>query len=148
MLTLGIAANVVVFGLVDGLFLRLVPLPGREHLVYINDPSPTLRTSRSFSINYGVRPWGAEPPKLFDGLTLYDGEKFDLSDGPVRRVDGADGHARLRRRPRRAAVLGRSFTPRRRSPDAARVVAHQRGRVAQSVRRGAGRARTRARALS
>ena len=56
MLTMGIAANVAVFALVDGLFLRPFPFPNPDRLVYINTAAPngtsmssgsTIRTSTS-----------------------------------------------------------------------------------------------------
>ena len=40
MLSLGIAANVVVFSLVSGLFLKPFPFPEADRLVYINETAP------------------------------------------------------------------------------------------------------------
>src|SRR5262245_45149602 len=40
MLALGIAANVVVFGLLNGLFLRPFPFPNPDRLVYFNETAP------------------------------------------------------------------------------------------------------------
>ena len=40
MLSLGIAANVAVFSLVDGLFLRPFPFPQPDRLVYFNETAP------------------------------------------------------------------------------------------------------------
>ena len=42
MLALGIGANVAVFSLINGLFLRPFPFPEPERLVYINEAAPTL----------------------------------------------------------------------------------------------------------
>ena len=40
MLTIGIAANIVVFSLVSGLFLRPFPFPHADRLIYINETAP------------------------------------------------------------------------------------------------------------
>ena len=40
MLALGIAANVAVFSLINGLFLRPLPFPNAERLVYLNETAP------------------------------------------------------------------------------------------------------------
>ena len=49
MLTLGIAASVTVFGLINGLFLRPFPFPEPERLVYVNEKAPRWTSSTSGS---------------------------------------------------------------------------------------------------
>ena len=122
MLTLGIAANVVVFGLVNGLFLRPFPFPDPERLVYINETAPRWNLE-VVGVNYPDFVQWREGAKLFDGLALYDGDSFNLSDGAgAERIEGAtvtyDFATVLGVRP----ILGRSFTPEEDRPNAARVV--------------------------
>ena len=122
MLTLGIAANVVVFGLVNGLFLRPFPFPDPERLVYINETAPRWNLE-VVGVNFPDFVQWRQGSKLFDGIALYDGESFNVSDGAgAERIEGArvthDFAAVLGVRP----VLGRTFTPEEDRPKAERVV--------------------------
>jgi predicted permease len=122
MLTLGIAANVVVFGLFNGLFLRPFPFPDPERLVYINETAPRWNLE-VVGVNYPDFVQWREGAKLFEGLALYDGESFNLSDGAgAERIEGAtvtyDLATVLGVRP----IVGRSFTPEEDRPNAQRVV--------------------------
>ena len=122
MLTLAIAANVVVFSLVNGLFLRPFPFPEPERLVYINETAPRWNLE-VVGVNYPDFVQWREGARLFDGLALYDGESFNLSDGAgAERIEGAtvtyDFGTVLGVRP----ILGRTFTPEEDRPNAQRVV--------------------------
>jgi predicted permease len=122
MLALGIAANVVVFGLVNGLFLRPFPFAEPERLVYINMKAPRWNLD-VVGINYPDFHQWRGGIRSFDGIALYDGDSFNLSDGgPAERVDGArvtyDFADVLGVRP----LLGRMFTADEDRPKAAPVV--------------------------
>jgi hypothetical protein len=122
MLSLGIAANVVVFGLVNGLFLRPFPFAAPDRLVYINMKAPRWNLE-VVGINYPDFHTWREGVQLFDGIALYDGDSFNLSDGNgAERIDGAvvtyEFADVLGVRP----ILGRMFTADEDKPKAARVV--------------------------
>jgi predicted permease len=122
MLALGIAANVVVFGLVNGLFLRPFPFPNPDRLVYINETAPRWNLDVT-GINYpDFVQWRSEA-KLFEAIALYNGESFNLADGTgAERIEGAsvthDFAAVLGVQP----ILGRMFTVEEDRPKAERVV--------------------------
>jgi predicted permease len=122
MLTLGIAANVVVFGLVNGLFLRPFPFPEPDRLVYINETAPRWNLE-VVGVNFPDFVQWRQGARLFEHIALYDGESFNLSDGTgAERIEGAlvthDFAAVLGVRP----LLGRTFTPEEDRPKAEHVV--------------------------
>ncbi len=122
MLILGIAANVVVFGLINGLFLRPFPFPEPDRLVYINETAPRWNLE-VVGVNFPDFVQWRKDARLFDGLALYDGESFNLSDGAgAERIEGAivthDFAAVLGVRP----LIGRTFTPEEDRPRAEKVV--------------------------
>ncbi len=119
---MAIAANVVVFGLVNGLFLRPFPFPEPDRLVYINETAPRWNLE-VVGVNFPDFVQWRQGSKLFDGIALYDGESFNVSDGAgAERIEGArvthDFAAVLGVRP----ILGRTFTPEEDRPKAERVV--------------------------
>jgi putative ABC transport system permease protein len=122
MLTLGIAATVTVFGLVNGLFLRPLPFPEADRLVYLNERAP--RWDLEYvGINYPDFDQWRKEQRLFEGLALYDGASFNASEGQnVDRLPGAqvthDFAAVLGIRP----VLGRFFTAEEDRPQGPPVV--------------------------
>jgi predicted permease len=122
MLSLGIAANVVVFGLVNGLFLRPFQFPDPDRLVYINETAPKWNLD-VVGINYPDFAQWRQAAKLFDGIALFDEDSFNLADaGGAARIDGAsvthDFAAVLGVRP----ILGRMFSAEEDRPKAERVV--------------------------
>jgi predicted permease len=89
MLALGIAANIAVFSLVNGLFLRPFPFPHPERLVYINTAAPKWNLD-TVGINYPDFDRWRKDQKLFEAITLYDTDSFNLADaGGAERVRGA-----------------------------------------------------------
>jgi predicted permease len=110
MLALGIAANVVVFSLVNGLFLRPFPFAESDRLVYINETAPKWNLD-VVGINYPDFHHWRQNVKLLEGLAIWDSVSLNLSDGATaERIDGAavtyDFPAVLRVQP----ILGRMFT--------------------------------------
>jgi predicted permease len=122
MLSLGIAANVVVFSLVSALFLRPFPFDQPERLVFINETAPRWNLD-VVGVNYPDFDQWRKNAKLFDGLALHDRVGFNLSDDHgAERIDGGavtyDWPAVLRIQP----LLGRMFTAEEDRPKAPPVV--------------------------
>ncbi|MGH9331877.1 MAG: ABC transporter permease, partial [Vicinamibacterales bacterium] len=117
MLSLGIAANVAVFSLVNGLFLRPFAFPDQERLVFINETAPKWNLE-IVGINYPDFHAWREGVKLFEGIAIWDGESFNLSTSTgAERIRGArvtyDFGKVLGIRP----VLGRDFLPEEDKPN-------------------------------
>ena len=122
MLALGLAANVAVFGLINGLFLRPLPFPEPERLVYINERAPRWNLD-VVGINYpDLDQWRREQ-RQFEAIAYYDGASFNASDGTnALRLEGAqvthDFAAVLGVKP----ILGRFFTAEEDRPKGPQVV--------------------------
>jgi putative ABC transport system permease protein len=122
MLSLGIAANVVVFSLVNGLFFRPFPFPDSERLVYVNTTAPRWNLD-VVGINYPDFHHWRQNLQLFDGIAIWDDATFNLSEGgSAERIEGArvthDFASVLRINP----VFGRMFTADEDKPGAPPVV--------------------------
>lgn len=118
MLAIGIAANVAVFSLVNGLFLRPFPFPEPERLVYINEKAPRWNLETT-GINFADFHRWRQDQKLFEAIAIWDADSLNLSEGSsAERIPAAvvtyDFADVLRMRP----VLGRMFTPDEDKPDA------------------------------
>ncbi len=110
MLALGIAANVAVFSLVNGLFLRPFPFPHPERLVYINTAAPKWNLD-VVGINYPDFDRWRKDQKLFEAITTYDTSNFNLADaGGAERVRGVQITHDFPRVLGVEPLLGRSFT--------------------------------------
>ncbi|HEY8155353.1 MAG TPA: ABC transporter permease [Myxococcota bacterium] len=122
MLALGLAANVAVFGLINGLFLRPLPFPEPERLVYINERAPRWNLD-VVGINYpDLDQWRREQ-RQFEAIAYYDGASFNAADGTnALRIEGAqvthDFAAVLGVKP----ILGRFFTAEEDRPQGPEVV--------------------------
>jgi predicted permease len=122
MLSLGIAANVAVFSLVNGLFLRPFAFPDQERLVFINETAPKWNLE-VVGINYPDFHLWRENAKLFEGMAIWDGDSFNLSTSTaterirVARVTHDLGKV-LGIRP----LLGRDFLPEEDRPEGPKVV--------------------------
>jgi putative ABC transport system permease protein len=110
MLALGIAANVAVFSLVNGLFLRPFPFPHPERLVYINTAAPKWNLD-VVGINYPDFDRWRKDQKLFEAMTTYETSNFNLADsGGAQRIRGAQITYDFPRVFGVEPILGRSFT--------------------------------------
>ena len=122
MLAFGIAANVAVFSLVNGLFLRPFPFPEPDRLVYINEKAPRWNLEET-GINYRAFLEWREHARSFERMAIYQDLSFNLADdrGAVR-IEGAkvtyDFAAVLGVEP----IVGRMFTPDDDRPNAPPVV--------------------------
>ncbi len=110
MLALGIAANVGVFTLVNGLFLRPFPFPHPERLVYINETAPRWNLN-VVGINYPDFDRWRKDMKLFEAIALYETGRYNLSDGAsADRVPGVRVTYDFARVLGVSPILGRFFT--------------------------------------
>lgn len=121
MLALGIAANIVVFSIVNGLFLRPFPFPEPDRLVYLDERAPRWNLDRT-GINFPDFDLWRKSTQAFESMALYGGASFNLSDDQgAERITGAsvthDYFTVLRVSPLR----GRMFTPEEDRPGAPRV---------------------------
>ena len=122
MLALGIAANVAVFSLVNGLFLRPFPFAHPERLVYINTAAPKWNLD-TVGINYPDFVQWRKGQKLFEAIALYDTASFNLSDaGGAERAEGALISYEFPQVLGVEPLLGRTFTPDEDKPHGAPVV--------------------------
>ena len=79
MLVLGIAANVVVFSLANGLLLRPFPFPSPTRLVFVNEKAPTWNLD-VVGINYPDFWQWHEHTQAFESMAMFDGASFNLAD--------------------------------------------------------------------
>ena len=122
MLALGIAVNVAVFSLVNGLFLRPFPFPHPDRLVYINTAAPKWNLD-VVGINYPDFDVWQKDQKLFEAITTFETENFNLSDGGgAERIPGARITYDFPKVFGVAPILGRSFTAEEDRPKGAPVV--------------------------
>lgn len=122
MLALAMAANVVVFSLVNGIFLRPFPFPQADRLVYINETAPKWNLEFT-GINYpDLHQWKADA-RLFEAIALFEQRTFNVADasGPER-IDGAAVTADFARVLGVEPLSGRMFTADEDRPNAPRVV--------------------------
>ena len=122
MLALGIAANVAVFTMVNGIFLRPFPVPEPDRLVYINEAAPKWNLEY-VGINYPDFDLWRKNQKLLTGIALHDQATFNFSaGGSVERIDGAmvtrDFFEVLGVQP----IVGRTFSADEDRPKGPRVV--------------------------
>ena len=122
MLALGIAANVAVFSIVHGLFLRPFPFPAPDRLVYINTAAPKWNLD-VVGINYPDFDRWQRDQKLFEAIAMYETANFNLADGNgaerLRGVQITHGFTRVFGV---SPMLGRSFTAEEDRPKAQPVV--------------------------
>jgi predicted permease len=79
MLALGIAANVAVFSLVNGLFLRPFPFPQSDRLVFINERAPRWNLDVT-GVNFPDFHQWRTTQQLFDGLAVWVQRNVNLAD--------------------------------------------------------------------
>jgi predicted permease len=109
-LTLAVAANVGVFMLLDGLFLRPVPFRAPATLMYLNERAPKLNLEFT-GINYPDYVAWRDHTRSFSAMGLFGLDDFTVSDGgSSERIHGASVTWDLPLALGIAPVLGRSFT--------------------------------------
>ena len=111
MLGIGIAANIVVFSLVNALFLRPFPFPESDRLVDINETAPRWNLE-VVGINFPDFYQWRQANQAFDSMAIYDTNAYNLSDERgAERIEGAAVTYDFARVLRIAPLLGRTFTP-------------------------------------
>lgn len=122
MLALGIGANVAVFALINGLFLRPFPFPNPERLVYINEAAPRWNLDMT-GVNYTDFARWHQDQQLFEALALYDTLTMNVaSDGGADRIDGASVTADFAKVIGIQPLLGRIFTAEEDRPNGPNLV--------------------------
>ena len=122
MLTLGIAANVAVFALIDGLFLRPFPFPHPDRLVYINTAAPKWNLD-VVGINYPDFEQWRKGQHLFEAIATYESSPFNLAENAnPERVPGASVTYDFFRVLGVNPMLGRTFTAEEDRPNGPPVV--------------------------
>jgi putative ABC transport system permease protein len=89
MLALGISANVVVFSLVNGVFLQPFPFPNPERLMYVNETAPAWNLEET-SVDFSDFAQWRKGVTAFESIALYNDREANLSDARgAERVTGA-----------------------------------------------------------
>jgi predicted permease len=110
MLSVGMAANIVVFSLVNALFLRPFPFVEAERLVDINETAPQWNLE-VVGINFPDFHQWRQANQTFDSMAMYDVNAYNLSDDRgAERIEGAAITYDFPRVLRIAPLLGRTFT--------------------------------------
>ena len=123
MLTLGIAANIVVFSLINSLFLRPFQFEEPDRLVYLNEKAPTWNLDR-VGIAYPDFVQWRKAGRVFESLALYSDANLNLSDDQgAERILGAEVTYDFLTVIGLKPILGRFFTAEEDRPNATRVVA-------------------------
>jgi putative ABC transport system permease protein len=122
MLALGIAGNVAVFSLVNGLFFRPFPFEEPDRLVFINEKAPRWNLEVT-GVNFPDFDHWRKGQQLFDSIAAWDSSHLNLSDesSADRIAAAAVSHefaTVLRIRP----LIGRMFTAGEDAPKGASVV--------------------------
>ena len=110
MLALGIGANVAVFTLINGLFLKPLPFPEPDRLVYINETAPRWNLETT-GITYADFAQWHKAQQAFDAIATFNRRSFNVAtENGADRVDGASVSADFARVLGIEPVLGRMFT--------------------------------------
>ena len=121
MLALGIAANVAVFALINGLFLKPLPFSDPERLVYLNETAPKWNLEMT-GITYADFAQWLKAQQAFDAIATFNRRSFNVAtDDGADRVDGLSVSADFAKVLRIEPVLGRMFTAEEDTPNGPNV---------------------------
>jgi predicted permease len=124
MLALGIGANVAVFTLINGLFLKPLPFPNPDRLVYINETAPRWNLETT-GITYADFAQWHKAQEAFEAIATFNRRSFNVAtETGADRMDGASVSADFAKALGIAPVLGRMFTAeedRPKGPDVALI---------------------------
>ncbi len=110
MLALGIAANIAVFSLVNGLFFRPFPFDRPDRLVFVNEKAPKWSLDIT-GVNFPDFDTWRKGQTRFESLAIWDTENLNLADGTnADRVSATVASHELDEVLRVTPTLGRMFT--------------------------------------
>ena len=110
MLALGIGANVAVFSLVNGLFLKPLPFPNPDALVYLNETAPRWNLETT-GITYADFAQWLKDQQAFEAIATFTRRSFNVATGEgADRMDGLSVSADFAKVIGIEPVLGRMFT--------------------------------------
>jgi predicted permease len=110
MLALGIGANVAVFTLINGLFLKPLPFPDPDRLVYINETAPRWKLETT-GITYADFAQWHRAQQAFEAIATFNRRSFNVaSENGADRMDGASVSADFAKVLGIKPVIGRMFT--------------------------------------
>jgi predicted permease len=110
MLALGIGANVAVFSLINGLFLKPLPFPEADRLVYINETAPRWNLETT-GITYADFAQWQKAQQAFEAIATLNRRSFNVAtEGDADRMDGASVSADFAKVLGIEPVIGRMFT--------------------------------------
>ncbi len=122
MLGVGMAANIVVFSLVNALFLRPFPFPEPGRLVDINETAPRWNLD-VVGINFPDFHQWRQANQTFESMAIYDPGAYNMSDERgAERIEGASVTYDFPRVLKIRPLLGRTFTAEEDRPKAPAVV--------------------------
>ena len=121
MLALGIGANVAVFTLINGLFLKPLPFPQPDRLVYINETAPRWNLETT-GITYADFAQWHKAQQAFDVIATFNRRSFNVAtENGADRMDGASVSADFAKVLGIEPVIGRMFTAEEDRPKGANV---------------------------
>jgi hypothetical protein len=116
MLSLGIAANVAVFSLVNGLFLKPFPFPNPDRLVAINEMAPKWNLEY-VGVNYPDFVQWRRDQRAFEAIAWADTTSFNLAGATgSERIAGAQVTFEYARVLGLQPLIGRMFTEEETAP--------------------------------
>ncbi len=120
-LSLGIAANTLVFSLLNGLYLRPLPFRDPAQLVDLDETAPRWQLEYAGIAYPDFHAWRAQN-RTFQGMGVWSGASFNLSgQGATERVSGLEVTYDLAEVLGLQPVLGRGFTADEDKPGGERV---------------------------
>ena len=121
MLALGIGANVAVFTLINGLFLKPLPFRDPDRLVYINETAPRWNLEMT-GITYADFAQWEKAQQAFEGIATFNRRSFNVAtDDGADRLDGLSVSADFAKVLGIEPILGRMFTPEEDRPNGPNV---------------------------
>ena len=122
MLALGIGANVAVFSLINGLFLRPLPFPHPDRLVYLNETAPRWNLERT-GVTYADFVQWQKAQQSFEAIALFSRRSFNVATGDgADRMEAASVTADFARVLGIEPILGRTFTAEEDRPNGPNLV--------------------------
>jgi putative ABC transport system permease protein len=122
MLALGIGANIAVFTLINGLFLKPLPFPDPDRLVYINETAPRWNLETT-GITYADFAQWHKAQQAFAAIATFNRRSFNVAtENGADRMDGASVSADFAKVLGIEPIIGRMFTAEEDRPKGPNVV--------------------------